>query len=125
MNVKGLLGSQIPTVPIRPAEKVDRTIHSDMAHDRDANGQQSFGGQGQEHGPMSDEQLKQALEHLRQLAAVKEHKWSVELVLENDKKFVLIKDVLGALIRRIPEADLWTLNIDDQVPKGQLLKKTA
>jgi hypothetical protein len=125
MNVKGLLGNQVPTSPIRAAEKVDRSIHSDASHDRDANGQQAFGGQ-QEQGSMSDEQLKKAIEHLRQLAAVKEHKWSVDLVIENEKKFVLIKDVFGALIRRIPEADLWTLSIDDQGPqKGHLLKKTA
>lgn len=76
---------------------------------------------------MSDEQLQKALEHLRQLSAVKEHRWTVELVTTDDlKKFVLIKDNLGTLIRRIPEAELWTLKADDGVqPKGQLLKKSA
>lgn len=125
MNIKGLLGSQvIPSV--RAAEKVDRTIQSDMAHDRDANGQQAFGDGKQERGPMSDEQLEQALEHLRQLPAVKEHRWTVQLVTAGDlKRFVEVKDNLGTLIRRIPEADLWTLNLDDQIPKGQLFKKTA
>lgn len=111
---------------IRQTEKVDRAIHSDMTRDRDPNGQQTFDDSGQkERGPMSDEQLQKALEHLRDLPAVKEHRWTVELSTEQEKRFVVIKDNLGNLIRKIPEAELWSLNIDDPAPKGQLLKKTA
>lgn len=123
MNIKSLTGAQIPT--IRPAEKVDRSIHSDMTRDRDGNGQQTFGEQQQQRDPMSDEQLQKVLEHLKNLAAVKEHHWTVELVVVDEKKYVFIKDNLGTLIRRIPEVDLWNLMTDDQTPKGQLLKKTA
>lgn len=127
MNIKGLLGANIGT-QVRPAEKVERaSIQSDIAHDRDANGQQTFDDQKkEEHGPMSDEQLEKAMEHLRQLPAVKEHKWTVQLsVEENLKRYVLVKDNLGNLIRRIPEADLWTLNHEDSSGKGRLLKKSA
>lgn len=123
MNIKGLLGPQVMPA-IRPTEKVDRAIHSDVTHDRDANGQQTFGDSQDQREPMSDEQLQQALEHLRQLPAVKEHKWTVELSVEDDKKYVLIKDNLGTLIRRIPEIELWTLG-SDQPLKGQIFKKTA
>lgn len=125
MNIKGLLGAQI--VPsVRPAEKVDRAIHSDMTHDRDANGQQLFDGDQGQREPMSEEQLGKALEHLRNLAAVKEHKWTVQLMKDEDqKRFVLIKDNLGNVIRRIPERELWSLSFDDQAPKGHLFKKTA
>lgn len=125
MNIKGLLGPQISPM-VRPTEKVDRAIHSDQTRDRDANGQQTFGEQQQQREPMTDEQLQKALEHLRQLPAVKEHRWTVELMVTADlKKFVLIKDNLGTLIRRIPEIDLWSLTADDQPPKGQLLKRSA
>ena len=110
---------------VRAVDKVDRTIHSDMAQDRDANGQQAFGENQKEKPPMSEEQLKKVIEHLMQLPAVKEHKWTVELISEDGKKFVQIKDHLGTLIRRIPEVELWTLGVDEPSNKGQLLKRAA
>jgi hypothetical protein len=128
MNIKGLLGANI--IPqVKPAEKTERAgIQLDIAHDRDANGQQSFEGQKDEHGPMSDEALQKALEYLRQMAVVKENRWTVELVaVENQPRFVLIKDFAGTLIRKIPEADLWSLPFNEapSTGKGHLLKKTA
>jgi hypothetical protein len=56
---------------------------------------------------------------------VKEHKWTVELLIENNRKFVLIKDNLMNVIRKIPELDLWTLPLNETAAKGNLLKKTA
>jgi hypothetical protein len=125
MNIKGLLGNILPTSPIRPASKTEKAIKSDSTSDRDANGQQAGGGE-QHREPMTDEQLKKALEQLRNLPAVKEHGWSVELTLIENKKFVLIKDTNGTVIRRIPELDLWTLPAANEPGgKGQLLKKSA
>lgn len=124
MNIKGLLGPNISPI-VRTTEKAEqRGIKSDSAHDRDPNGQQNAGEQPQ-HGPMSDEQLQQAMEHLKELAAVKENKWTVELSAEARGKYVLIKDNLGTVIRKIPESELWTLPLFDPRPKGHLLKRTA
>ncbi len=124
MNIKGLLGPNIAPV-VRPTEKTEpRGIKSDSAHDRDPNGQQA-GSEQKDHGPMSDEQIQKAIEHLRELQAVKENKWTVELSVEAKGKFVLIKDNLGTVIRKIPEAELWTLPMFDPSPKGHLLKRTA
>lgn len=123
MNIKGLVN--IPSPDLRPVEKIDRTIKSDETHDRDANGQQAFSQNQQQHRePMTEEQLEKALDHLRNLPGVKEHKWTVELELASNGRFVLIKDNLGTVIRRIPELDLWTLETDIQ-PTGHLLKKVA
>lgn len=128
MNIKGLSGN-IPAPPVRPTDRTDRLIKSDMAHDRDPNGQQAFDQKEKDQGPMSDEELKKSLEHLKNLPFVKEHKWSIELVSEFagdvEKKFVLVKDTSGTLIRKIPEKDLWTLPLDFNDQKGQLLRKTA
>lgn len=124
MNIKGLLGN-IPTLAVRPTERVDRLIKSDMTHDRDANGQQAFDQKNEDHGPMSEDELKKAIEHLRNLPFVKEHQWKIELAPENGKNFVLVLDTGGHLIRRIPEKDLWTLPLDFNEQKGQLLRKTA
>lgn len=114
------------TPQIRATEKVDRTIRQDSAHERDANGQQAWQDQ-QQQGPMSDEQFEKALEHLRQLTAVKDNNWSVTVEKSDGKRTVLIKDAYGNLIRRIPEAELWSLPLDQSSssPKGQLLKRTA
>ena len=124
MNIKGLLGNAITTT-VRPTERVERSIKSDMSHDRDANGQQTSDQNQKHHEPMSEEMLAQSMEHLRQLPAVKEHNWTVELLIENGKKFVVVKDNLSAVIRRIPELEMWTLPLSESSNKGNLFKKTA
>lgn len=124
MNIKGLLGNAV-TTPVRPTEKVDRTIKSDMSHDRDANGQQTSDQNQKHHEPMSEEMLEKSMEQLRQLPALKEHNWTVELLIENDKKFVVVKDNLSNVIRRIPELEMWTLPLSEGANKGNLFKKTA
>lgn len=113
---------------IRSTEKVDSAIHSDKTQDRDANGQQTYDeGSREKRPPMSEEQFEKAMAHLASLPAVLEHRWNVsKFVDENGARFVLIKDSMGALIRKIPELDLWTLSLDySPSPKGHLFKKTA
>jgi len=126
MNIKGLL----PNIPLQNVKAIDRTgraIQSDTTHDRDANGQEAYSQQNQEQHrePMTEEQLEKAMEHLRALPSFKEHRWTVELITEeNGSRFVLVKDNLGTLIRKIPELELWSLPTD-QSPRGQLFKKSA
>ena len=62
MDIKQALNSILP-LQLRAKNKVEKSIKSDSTTDRDANGQQSFGG-GQQHPPMSDEQFKKAMKHL-------------------------------------------------------------
>ena len=124
MNIKGLIGN-IPATSVRPTERIERTIKSDSTNDRDANGQQTFDQKEKDQSPMSEEQLLQAIAHLRNLPFVKEHNWSIELLQDNDKKFVIVKDLTGIMIRKIPENELWTLPLDFNDLKGQLLRKTA
>lgn len=124
MNIKGLFGNIVPTPPVNPVSRAEKAIKSDSTSDRDANGQQA----GQEHPqrePMTEEQLDEALEKLRNLSGVKEHNWQIELVVIESKKFVLVKEPNGNVIRRIPELELWTLESSSPQSKGQLLKKTA
>lgn len=82
--------------------------------------------QGEQKPPMSDEQLKKAMEHLKSLPVVKDHQLLLELFTnEGGKRFVLLKEPNGKLIRRIPEDELWTLQVVKETEKGQLLRKTA
>jgi len=127
MDIKNALNAVLPP-SLRPRDKVERNIKSASTADRDGNGQEPYGGQGQQkqHGPMSEEELKKALAHLRALPVVKEHGLTVELTEQNGKKFVLIKEPGGKVVRRIHEAELWTLQtMAGTEKKGQLLRKTA
>lgn len=125
MDIKNALNQVIP-IGLRTKGPVQKTIKSDSTTDRDANGQQAFGGQQEQHRePMSEEQLQKALEHLRGLAVVKDHGLSVELIDQAGRKFVLLKEASGKVIRRIPESELWTLQIMQDEKKGQLLNKSA
>lgn len=125
MNIKGLISNILPNRELRSVESVGKTIKSDQTNDRDANGQQSYGeNQQEQREPMSEEQLEKAMNHLRNLPAMKEHKWTVHLEKDGEKRFVIVKDNLGTVIRRIPELELWTLPSDDS-HRGQLLKRSA
>lgn len=122
MNIKTIV-PQLNPIESRPVDRTKKLVKSDQTHDRDANGQQTFSEE-QEHPPMSDEQLQQAIEKLKNLAATKEHKWQIYLDIDGEVRSVLVKDNLGNLIRRIPEKELWTLPEHDN-PKGHLLKKAV
>lgn len=127
MDIRNAIGSLLPT-NLRKKDPVERNIKSDSATDRDGNGQMPWQekNEGEQKPPMSEEQLKKAMEHLKGLPVVKDHNLSVELtVSEGGKKFVLLKEPSGKLIRRIPEEELWTLQVMKENEKGQLLRKTA
>lgn len=126
MDIKNVLKTVLP-MGVNPKTKVEKAIKTDSTTDRDANGQAAYGqNQGEkEKPPMTEEQLKKAIEHLKGLAVVKENNLSVFLTEHEGKKFVLIKEPDGKVVRRIPEAELWTLQVVKDSEKGQLLRKTA
>ncbi len=119
-----MLGSLIP-LNIARKDATDRVIKSDSTTERDGNGQMPFGEGGEHKPPMSEEQLKKAMEHLASHAAVKENNLSVELQVIDGRNFVLIKEASGKIVRRIPEIELWSLKDVQENEKGQLLRKTA
>lgn len=124
MNIKGFIPNIFGLKDVRTVEKTGRLIKSDETHDRDANGQQAFDDQQEHHEPMTDEQLKAAMDQLQNLPVAKEHKWTIHLELTEGARFVLVKDNLGNLIRKIPESELWSLPQDTSA-KGQLFKRSA
>ncbi|KYG69439.1 hypothetical protein AZI87_09670 [Bdellovibrio bacteriovorus] len=124
MNIKGMISNILPNTEVRSVDRTGQAIKSDQTNDRDANGQEMYGGNQEQREPMTDEQLEKAMEHLRNLPAMKEHKWTVELDADEKGRFVIVKDNLGTVIRRIPELELWTLPSDNS-HRGQLLKRSA
>jgi hypothetical protein len=128
MDIKKALNAILP-LNLRQKTEVDRTIKSGNTADRDGNGQMPYDqNQQPQREPMTEEQLEKALKALREYPAVKEHNLSVELVEQEGRKFVLLKEPDGKLIRKIPEIELWSLPVMTQsepVKRGQLLRKMA
>jgi uncharacterized FlaG/YvyC family protein len=125
MDIKSALNQVIP-INLRVKDPVQKALKTDSTTDRDANGQQAFGEQKQsEREPMSEEQLKKALDHLHSLSVVKENGLQLELIESEGKKFVLLKEPSGKVIRRIPEHELWSLQIMQEDKRGQLLNRSA
>lgn len=124
MDIKNVLNAVIP-LSLRAKDKAEKAIKSDSTTDRDGNGQMPFGQGEQQREPMTDDQLKKAIEHIQSLAVVKDHGLLVELVLQEDKKFVILKEPSGKVVRRIREAELWSLLEVKDGQKGSVLNKSA
>lgn len=124
MDLKGI-GKPVSPPPIQQRERVERSISSEKSHDREGNGQAGYDGGGNQHPPMSDEQFQKALEHLKNLQVVKDNHLEVLEVQIDNKRFILLKEPTGKIVRRIPESELWTLQVVKDNEKGQLLSKAA
>ncbi len=124
MDLKGI-GKPVGPLPVQHRERVERSISSEKTLDREGNGQAAYGDGGQQHPPMSEEQFKKAIEHLRNLQAVKDNHLEVVEHNVDGKRFVVLREPSGKIIRRIPESELWSLQGVKDSEKGQLLSKTA
>lgn len=128
MDIKKNLTPILPTQAnqIKPKTALEKTLHASNTTDRDGNGQTGYdGGKEQQHPPMTEEELLKAMEHLKQLAVVKDNNLTVTLTEVDSKKIVLIAEPGGKVVRRIPESELWSLSILKDSSKAQLLSKVA
>lgn len=124
MDLKGI-GKPIDPLPVINRERVERSISSEKASDREGNGQASYDGNEKQHPPMTEEQFQQAIEHLRNLPAVKDNHLEVIAEVREDKRIVILREPNGKVIRRIRENELWTLQAVKDSDKGQLLSRSA
>lgn len=119
MNIKSI-GSALPPFEIRNIDKNKRTEGS---ADRDPHPDQGRGDETPKR-HLSDEEIQAAVEHLKQIPGVKDNNLTVRLVKENGIVVVFIEDPSGKIIRRIPEAELSTLNKIAK-PKGNILDRAS
>lgn len=110
---------------IKGKDRVEKGIKSDNTSEREGNGQMSSGSDSEHKESMSDEQFEQALEHLKKHQIFKDN--HLELIVQNinSKRFVIIREPNGKVLRRIAETELWSLQAIKDNEKGQLLSKTA
>jgi uncharacterized FlaG/YvyC family protein len=122
MNIRSLQG---PASKVLEVQKLDRKkdVKTDSSHkDRDASTQEESQ-KNPKRKPMTDDEFKQALEKLADLAGVKANNLTVKFETRADMRIVIVEDPSGQVVRRIPELDLWSLLEDVDKAKGQIFDK--
>lgn len=105
---------------IRPAEVYDR-FRLDPSVDRDP---QNPGRQAEDHpSPPTPEEIEKAMLFLEQLPVIQDHQLEVRLEGHQDRKFVIIQEPSGSVVRRIPIVEVVALVQDKKKRTGQLLDK--
>lgn len=125
MDIKNVAKSLlVPQVQVK--SKIEKTLKTDTATDRDANGQMpNDGSSEQDHEPLNEEQFKKCLDHLKNLDFVKNNNLCLQVESINNKRFVILKELSGKILRRISEAELKTLKSAQDQSKGKILRKIA
>ena len=123
MNIRSL--SNPP--PVMGKEKLEssQTIKSDNTEDREANGQQLSGGTQDEYRPLTEEELEQIVEKVKNNEAIVKSGLVVKLVAENDQRLLFIESPDGQVLRRFVERDLFQFLQQPTDEPIQLVKKTA
>jgi hypothetical protein len=126
MDTKNAVNSLLP-IQTRVKSGVDRTIKTENATERDGNGQQQYQSPEKKKEPMTDEEFEQATALLKTFGAITEHKLIVEVVQEAHRRWILIKEADGTVLRRVQEDELESLMMSHGTDpkKGQLISKTA
>ena len=130
MNIKNLVGTANAISNLSPSQAVnsaEKTIKSESAADRDANGQQLYE-QKKKKEKMTREQAEKALQVLCAKSFMKDMSWKAKLIDEDGYFYALVTDSEDKTIRKIAEYDLWELlEVTDSMAssKGNLLKRTA
>lgn len=110
------------------ANATEKTIKSESAHDRDANGQAMYQKQQQKKEKMSRDQAERAIAALNAKSFMTDMNWVAVLIDDNGFFYAEVKDQTENVIRKISEFDLWEVfEVSSSTPsqKGNLLKRTA
>lgn len=101
-----------------------RDLKSSQASDRDANGQQTFGDGGEERA-MSQEELQEVLWRIQNHEGIQANGLLVELIFENNKPWLAVKDPQGNLIKKINQKQMSLYLDQGNAEDFSLVRKTA
>jgi len=122
MNIKSIAGQLLPF----EVRKIKKETRSEASTERDANGQN----EGQQEGRqprrnLSENEIQAAISYLKELPGVKDNNLQVRLISANNVPVVLIEDIKGKVVRRIPESELSMLPVGQEPrQKGNLINKS-
>lgn len=122
MNIRSL-SSQI-VLPVDPKSRTEGNadVKPQESTERDGDGRQQQAEEELKRN-LSDEELQEAMEKLRQLPGVKSNNLRVRLLEEDGIRKIILEDPSGKIVRRMSEAQLWASIQHVDKSTGQLLNK--
>ena len=102
-----------------------RSIKSDETADREANGQQPQGEQGESHRALTQEELEKLVEKVKAKPGISENNLQVILTHEAGQAILKIQSEDGNVIRRFVEKELYFFLFNDSDDELHLVKRTA
>jgi hypothetical protein len=125
MNVKSVTTNLLPIDAKTRAEAVKdvrRQTHSTA--DRDADGKR----QQEQETPkrhLTEDEFDEVLKRINELPGIKDSHLVVKAVQMEDHRLIYIEDLSGQVVRRLSEADLWSIYFSSGRMTGQLFDKAA
>jgi uncharacterized FlaG/YvyC family protein len=117
MNIKSITGS----ASVKEIQKKEKKT-AESSPDRDPQNENE--GEGFSHKrKMTEEEVQQAVESIKQLQGVSNNNLQVRSENLNGTFVVFVEDINGKVIRRIPESDLWFLTREKDKEKGHLFDR--
>jgi len=121
MNIKGIVGNLIP---IEFGKRNLRKAQNNPERDAQQGGQ--GGGEPPKQHRFTEEELKAALQMLKELPGIKQNNLQFRVERNQDRIIVFVEDSTGKIIRRIPDLELWAMYSRRQTDsaRGNLLNKS-
>lgn len=123
MNVKSIASPLLTSVDARLKADVKTEMKSQDASDREADGRRQSDDDENPKRPMTNDEIEEVLESIRQLPGVQTHSLLVELSSEADHQVVWLKDAKGKVIRRLTLDQLWQIYKRPDKGKGQIFDR--
>ena len=123
MNIKSLGPQLVLPIEQKPRAEGSKNVKThESGADRDADGRQQQG-EGELKRHLTDEEILECMDKLRQLSGVKNNNLRVRLVTEDGIKKIVIEDPQGNVVRRLSESQLWSSVQHIDKTTGQFLNK--
>jgi hypothetical protein len=122
MNIKSLGTPLILQIDSKPRVEGQQKVQPRESSERDADGRQQQADEGLKR-HLTDEEILEAMDKLRQLPGVQNNNLRVRLVTEAGIKRVFIEDPEGRVVRRLSESQLWAAVQHLDKSTGQLINK--
>lgn len=123
MNIKSVVNNIQNIEPNKRTESANQ-VKSEQTTDRDADGRREPQEEPEKR-HLSDEELKEALDALKKIPGVQQNNLRVRVVDRGATRVIFLEDSLGTVIRRMTEAELWSLTQQRDATKatGQIYNK--
>jgi hypothetical protein len=125
MNIKSVTSQILPNdQKVRTESVKDVRRQTQSSADRDANGKREQNSETPKR-HLSQEEFEEVLQKIKALPGIKESSLVIKIVEMQDHRVIQIEDSQGQTVRRLSEADLWSMFFSNGRTTGQLFDKAA